>query len=127
MKPFDFINAINTSKKNLFLEDPIVAKKGYAPWIVNLGLSFFPDTIFHVNEMNRLHHLEKENQFQYLLNSIPKGKRWSAWHKKDKNSDDLELVMEYYGYSIEKAKGALKVLSSEQLKTIKEKLYKGGK
>ena len=127
MKPFDFINAINTSKKNLFLEDPIVAKKGYAPWIVNLGLSFFPDTIFHVNEMNRLHHLEKENQFQYLLNSIPKGKRWSAWHKKDKNSDDLELVMEYYGYSIEMAKGALKVLSSEQLKTIKEKLYKGGK
>jgi|APCry1669189034_1035192.scaffolds.fasta_scaffold193210_1 NACalpha-BTF3-like transcription factor len=127
MKPFDFINAINTSKKDLFLEDPLVAKKAYSPWVVNLGLSFYHDTIFHVNEMNRLHHLEKENQFQYLLNSIPKGKRWSAWHKKDKNSDDLDLVMEYYGYSIEKAKGALKVLSSDQLKVIKEKLYKGGK
>jgi hypothetical protein len=127
MNPFDFIKSISYSKKNLFLEDPIVAKKEYNTWLVNVGLSFYPDTILQVNEMNRLYHLPKENQFQFLLNSIPKGNRRSDWHKRDKDSNDLKLVMEYYGYSIEKAKGALKVLSSEQLKTLKEKLYKGGK
>jgi len=37
------------------------------------------------------------------------------------------LVKEYYGYSNEKAKQALSVLSEEQLAMIEQKLYKGGK
>jgi hypothetical protein len=37
------------------------------------------------------------------------------------------LVKEYFGYSNEKAKEALTVLSDEQLTMIKEKLYKGGR
>jgi hypothetical protein len=35
--------------------------------------------------------------------------------------------MEYYGYSNEKAKEALKILSDDELKIIEEKLQKGGK
>jgi hypothetical protein len=41
--------------------------------------------------------------------------------------DDLEYVKEYYGYSNEKAKSALKLLNDEQIKTIKDSLNKGGK
>jgi len=37
------------------------------------------------------------------------------------------LVKSYYGYSNEKARVALKVLTDEQLKIIKSKLDKGGK
>jgi hypothetical protein len=36
-------------------------------------------------------------------------------------------VKEYFGYSNEKAEEALSVLSEEQLKSIEEKLQKGGR
>ena len=41
--------------------------------------------------------------------------------------DDLDAVKSYYGYSNEKAKSALSILSDAQLNSIKQKLTKGGK
>jgi hypothetical protein len=38
----------------------------------------------------------------------------------------LEYVKEYYGYSNDKAKRALDILTDEQIATIKQKLRKGG-
>jgi hypothetical protein len=46
--------------------------------------------------------------------------------KKEK-IDDLDAVKSYYGYSNEKAKSALSILSDTQLSSIKQKLTKGGK
>jgi hypothetical protein len=40
---------------------------------------------------------------------------------------DLEYVKEYYGYSNEKAREALTLLTKEQLEHIKTKLFKGGR
>jgi hypothetical protein len=125
MTPFDFINAINLTKKNLF-EDP-QAEKDYVPFLVNRGLSYFPDTVLYANEMNRNSGIPKDWQFSFFLNTIPKKKRFSKWHKKDADSESLTLVKEYFGYSSEKALEALSILSDEQLTMIKEKLYKGGK
>lgn len=125
MSPFDYINAINSTKQNLF-EDP-QAHKDYNAWIVNKGLSYFPDTLLYANEMNRHYGIPKDWQFSFLLNSITKKKRFSKWSKKDSISESLRLVKEYYGYSNEKAKQALSILSEEQLAMIEQKLYKGGK
>ncbi len=125
MTPFDFINAINLTKKNLF-EDP-QASKDYKPFLVNRGLSYFPDTVLYANEMNRNAGIPEDWQFFFFLNTIPKKKRFSKWHKKDADSESLTLVKEYFGYSSEKAVEALSILSDEQLVMIKEKLYKGGK
>ena len=125
MTPFDFINAINLTKKNLF-EDP-QAEKDYVPFLVNRGLSYFPDTVLYANEMNRNSGIPKDWQFSFFLNTIPKKKRFSKWHKKDADSESLTLVKEYFGYSSEKALEALSILSDDQLAMIKEKLYKGGK
>ena len=125
MTPFDFINAINLTKKNLF-EDP-QAEKDYLPFLVNRGLSYFPDTVLYANEMNRNSGIPKDWQFSFFLNTIPKKRRFSKWHKKDADSESLTLVKEYFGYSSEKALEALSILSDEQLSMIKEKLYKGGK
>jgi hypothetical protein len=125
MSPFDYINAINFTKQNLF-EDP-QANKDYNAWIVNKGLSYFPDTLLYANEMNRHYGIPKDWQFSFLLNSITKKKRFSKWSKKETISESLRLVKEYYGYSNEKAKQALSVLSDEQLAMIEQKLYKGGK
>lgn len=126
MSPFDFINAINTTKENLFENDP-QAGKDYKPFIINRGLSYFPDTIFYANQMNQHPGLDKDMQFFFFLNIISRKKRFSKWAKKEADSESLELVKEYYGYSSEKAKEALNVLTDENLIMIKEKLYKGGK
>lgn len=126
MSPFDFLNAINTTKENLF-ETNQQAGKDYKPFLINRGLSYFPDTIFYANQMNQHSGLDKDMQFFFFLNIISRKKRFSKWSKKDAETESLELVKEYYGYSSEKATEALKVLSEENLIMIKEKLYKGGK
>lgn len=126
MTPFDFINAINTTKKDLFAEDP-QAGKDYAPYLINRGLSYFHDTILYANEMNQRWGSHKDWQFHFLLNSIPKRKRFSKWFSKDSETESFRLVKEYFGYSDEKAKEALSVLTEEQLTMIKEKLFKGGR
>ena len=126
MSPFEFINAINLTKKDLFVEDAL-ASKDYSSFLVNRGLSYFPDTVLYANEMNIHSDIPEDWQFYFFLNSIPKKKRFSKWAKKDAETESLRLVKEYFGYSSEKAKEALSVLSEEQLTMIKEKLYKGGK
>lgn len=126
MNPFDFIKAINETKEDLIEQDPL-NEKDYSTFLVNRGLSYFPDTIMYANEMNRYTDIDKKWQFHFLLNSITKKKRFSKWHKKDAETKSLQLVMEYYNYSSEKAKEVLSILSNDQLKYIEEKLKKGGK
>jgi hypothetical protein len=123
MSPFDFVNAISQSKKEL-MEDPAVERL-YQPFLVNKALSYFPDTVMYANEMNRRHLTDSKLQFQFFLNTVRPARRFAKWVKKQED-DDLAAVMEYYGYSPEKAKSALSILSSDQLITIKEKLEKGG-
>lgn len=125
MTPFDFINAINQTKVDLFKEP--LANKDYDAYIVNRGLSYFHDTVVQANTMNQYSSLPNEWQFRFLLNSVTKKKRFSKWAKKDKATESLKLVQEYFGYSSEKAKEALRILSDEQLSEIKLKLNKGGK
>ncbi len=123
MTPFDFSTAILTTKENLLLEND---DKEYVPYIVNRVLSYYPDAIYHANQMNMAHQLPKNMQFHYLL-AVIKGKKrqYSKWPKPD-NVEDIKLLQEVYGYNNEKAKTALKMLSEEQMKAIRATRVKGG-
>ena len=121
----DYLNAINHTKKNVMDSEDTMWVKKYPAFIVNKVLSGFQDTIMLVNEMNRNHFLDKDMQFQFLLNSIRSKKRYSPFLRARKLKD-IECVKEYYGYNNEKAKTALDILTKKELKLIKEKLYKGG-
>ena len=121
----EYLNAINFTKKNLMDSDDELWKKKYPAFIVNKMLSAFSDTIMFVNEMNRNHFLDKDMQFQFLLNSIRTKKRYSPFLRANKLKE-IECVKEYYGYSNDKAKSALDILTKDQIKLIKEKLFKGG-
>ena len=121
----DYLNAINHTKKNVMDSEDTMWVKKYPAFIVNKVLSGFQDTIMLVNEMNRNHFLDKDMQFQFLLNSIRSKKRYSPFLRASKLKD-IECVKEYYGYNNEKAKSALDILTKKELKLIKEKLYKGG-
>ena len=124
MNPFDFVNAITHSKQDLMKEEGV--EKLYQPYLVNKALSYFHDTVMYANEMNQRRTIDSKLQFQFFLNTIRPAKRFSKWVKKQEDND-LTAVMEYYGYSPEKAKSALSILSSDQLITIKQKLEKGGR
>ena len=124
ISPFDFLNSINMTKKDL-MEDPDTEKQ-YVPFVVNRSLSYFPDTVAIANEMNKYHHLDSRLQYQFLINMIRKRKRFSKWVKPELEND-LESVKEYYGYSNEKARQVLPLLSPSQLQQLKEKVNKGGR
>jgi len=121
----DYLPAINHTKKNLMNSDDPMWEKKYPAFMVNKILSGFSDTIMLTNEMNRNHFLDRDMQFQFLLNSIRSKKRFTPYVRRSKIKD-IECVKEYYGYSNDKAKSALDILTKEQLKLIKERLYKGG-
>ena len=123
--PFDYAKAINESKDPLMDSPDEMWEKKYSPFIVNKAVYPFPDTVLLVNEMNQCHYLDNRLQFDFLLNSIRPRKRYAPWLKASK-IDNLELVKEYFGYSDQKAKDALKILSDDDLEYIQDKLNKGG-
>ena len=124
MNPFEYLNAINTTKKDIMVDD--LSEKSYNAFMVNRSLSYFHDTVLLANEMNRYHHLDNRLQFDFLINITRKRKRFSKWAKAQPESD-IDAVKEYYEYSNEKARQALTLLSPEQIKIIKTKVSKGGK
>jgi hypothetical protein len=120
----DWLNSISFNKENLIKENPDIVKQ-YPPYIINRCLSGHIDCIMFANEMNMNHHLSKDLQYSFYLNSLRKKKRFSPWLRKE-SVKDLECVKSYYGYSNEKALQALKILSKSQIDFIKQRLETGG-
>jgi hypothetical protein len=124
MNPFEFVSAICDSKENLIVDD--ISEKSYNPFMVNRSLSYHYDTVLLANEMNQRAFLDKKLQFDFLINTVRKKKRFAKWAKPI-SSDDLEVVKEYYGYSNEKARQVLPLLNSDQMGQLTQRMYKGGK
>ena len=122
----EYLKSINQTKENLMDSDDPMWEKKYSPYIINKCIAQFNDTIMFVNEINMRHHLENKLQYDFLLNTIRPKNRFAPWVRGSKIKD-LEFIKEYYGYSNEKAKVALQILSNDQIKTIKDSLSKGGR
>lgn len=120
----DWLNSINHTKNNIMDEDPDAS--GYPAYVVNRCLSGHMDCILYVNEMNLAHQLDPKLQYDFYINTLRPRKRFSPWLKKEAIKD-LDLVKRYYGYSNEKARTALALLSKSQLEQIELKLNTGGK
>ena len=119
----DVIPSILQTKNEVISDEN---EKDYVPFVVNKALSFHRDCALFANEMNKLPNTDKLLQYQYLLNTIRGYRRpYQKWHKRE-TIENLDAVKEYFNYSNDKAKEALLVLSDDQLKEIKRKLFKGG-
>ena len=121
----DWLNSINHTKENLIADDPS-AISSYPPYIVNRCLSGTVDSILFANEMNLHPDIDKDMQYNFLLYTLRKRKRFSPWLKKEQ-IEDLDLVKTHYGYSNEKARVALTLLTNTQLEYIRNKHEKGGR
>ena len=120
----DWLNSINLTKENL-IEDPDMISS-YPPYIINRCLSGHLDTVLFANEMNKYSNLDKDMQYSFFLYTLRKRKRFSPWLKKEQ-VDDLDLVKKHYGYSNEKAKVAVSLLTKTQIENIRNKHDMGGK
>lgn len=118
LTPFDFIKSVSGTKKDLLKDNPDNAK-AYKAYVVNHGLSFYPDTVLIANEMNLYPEIPIESQYYYYMGAIRKGNRYSEWHKPKKN-DDLDLVQKVYSVRREIAKQYLKLLSKDDLDRLRE-------
>jgi hypothetical protein len=126
--PFVYVDSVSYSKKNLMrgtVNDEL-AEKGYKPFLTNRSLSYHQDSILFANEMNIRPTAENKWQYEYLLNTLRKRKRYSKWKKQDPDAT-VEMIMEYFGYGRSKAEDALRVLTDDQLAMIEVALDKGGK
>jgi|TARA_Y100000310_G_scaffold141623_1_gene141090 hypothetical protein len=124
MNPFDYVKAINTTKKNIMVDD--ITESEYQPFLINRSLSYFPDTVLYANEMNQQSHLPARLQFDFFINIIKKRNRFSKWFKPTE-IQSIDTVKEYYGYSDEKAKSVLSLLNNSQIEELKKRIYKGGR
>jgi|TARA_B110000285_G_scaffold67777_1_gene77831 hypothetical protein len=121
----EYLKAINQSKEPLMDTEDKMWEKKYLPYVVNRCVYPFMDTILLVNEMNQYSGLDNKLQFHFLINSIRSKKRFAPWLKTSK-IENLELIKEYFGYSDQKAKDVLNVLTDEDITSIQKKLNKGG-
>jgi len=123
----DFIKSINTSKKKMeeLNEDFETTEKNYYSFVINRCLSYFPDTIMQVNEMNMNSHLPAKMQYDFLVGSIRKRSRFHKWAKKNED-ERIKDIAEYYGISSRKAVEAINILTDDQISLIQDVCKKGG-
>lgn len=126
--PFTYVDSVTNTKKNLMRgsANDELAERGYEPYLTNKSLSYHQDSIFHANLMNSYGFLDKKLQYEFLLNSLRKRKRFAKWHKKTEDVS-IELIMEYFGYGRSEAMQALRVLTDDQVAMIESFLDKGGR
>lgn len=125
MNPFDWLNSITYDKKNLIAEDPKLESQ-YNSFMVNRGLSYHHDTIMYANEMNRLYDTDKKMQYHFFLHGLSKKKRFAKWAKAE-SSDDVDFLSKTFGYSKQKSKDVLKILTDQQVKELRAAYAVGGR
>ena len=120
----EIIPSILQTKKSVIKDE--IDLKDYKPFMVNRALSYHMDCVLYANEMNLHGLLDSDMQYQYLLNTIrPMKRKFAPWQKAEVNKD-IECIKLYYGYSDNRAKEALSILTDEQIAEIKIKTDKGG-
>jgi len=112
---WDYVKSINEKKEYYDEVD------GYVPFIVNRALALNVDTVLFANEMNLYPDIEKKWQYDYFYHSVRCKRRYNKWIK-DSKDEELEMVMKYFKTGKSKAREALAVLTSSDLKSIKQKV-----
>jgi hypothetical protein len=101
-------------------------EKDYVPFMINKGLSQFADTVLLANQVNQMSHIDKKMQFDFLYNTVKKGKRFGKWHKAE-SDDVVELLKSCYGYSDTYARSIVDMITPTEIERLKERTNKGGR
>ena len=123
MNPFEYANDLMVKEGyDVDIED----RKAYKEFLINRSISYQPDLIHIINEINRYPDIDKKLHYDFLHSIIPKKKRSRQFWVKGKKLENIELVKEFFKYSNTKAETALSVLCDGDIEYIKSKMNKGG-
>lgn len=115
LSPFSIVSDITTDKKYIFGSE---TEQHYIPFIINKALSFQVDTLPYVNFLNQYNTLSKTMQHDLLWYSIRKRPRkFFKWPKKEEKN--LNIICRLFNCGIKDANEIVKLLTKEQLNTIK--------
>ena len=117
--PFEWVKSINK-------KDYMYDLSGYNPFLTNRAFAGFIDTIMFAESMNQAHQLSPSLQYDFYYYAVRKGNRFDPIPK-PVEPPNLEVVMEYYQYSKQKALGVINLLSEQDINSIRKSLDKGGK
>lgn len=114
--PFKFLDAITWTKDDEWSEE---SENDYVAFLINRHFSQFPDTVLYANDLNQRHHASKRMQFLYLINSLPKRKRFGKWKKKTENAD-IKVISAYLQINEAKAEEVLPLVSQPELEIMRQ-------
>ena len=117
---FDYVKNINTKKGYDY------DLSGYVPFLTNRAFAGFIDTIMFAEQMNQAHALGPQLQYDFYYYGIRKGSRF-AKIPKPVDPPGLDIVMEYYNYSRQKALEVMHLLDKNAMLNIAKSLDKGGR
>jgi hypothetical protein len=111
-----FISDISKTKKYLFSDD---TSKAYEPWIVNKSFSSHIDTLATAEAANRMHHIDKRMQHDFMFYSVPAHpKRYKPWLKKSDSEKREQKLYEdigtVTGLNVVQTKKFWNILSTDQ-------------
>ena len=116
--PFDYVKSINWKNYEYDLV-------GYNPFLTNRCFAMHMDTVMLAEQMNQHPNLGPELQYDFYYYTVRKGKRF-GFPPKVEDIPNVELVMDYFGYSRQKAIEALRLLTDEDIRGIIKSMDKGG-
>lgn len=127
----DYLNSINDNKKNMMRDSGALAaaEKLYPSFPVARSLSYHPDAVLMVDELNQRglaeHKMRPSMHYEFLLYLLPKRRRFGKWQK-PVNDDRIDLIKKVFKYSDEKAKAILPLLSDDQIEQLRDSRREGG-
>ena len=116
--PFEYVKSINEKKE---LRD----LSGYNPFLTNRAFAYHMDTILYAEEMNQYHNLSPTLQYDFYYHSVRRGRRF-GFPPKVEDDHNLQLVMDYFQCSKQKAIEYLRVLTLSDISGIIQQSDKGG-
>ena len=120
-----FFNAISFTKNpDEFTQGEI--DKDYKPYVINKMVGQYRDLVLFANEMNIRKDISKIDQMLFYMEVIPKKKRRALWSS-SKKDENVEVIMDYYNITQEKAHPYLKILTDNEISILKDRLNKGGR
>ena len=117
--PFDIVNSINKKHR---LDD----LSGYNPYLTNRAFAYHMDTILYAEEMNQYSDLSPDLQYDFYYYAVRKSDRY-GFPPKPQQENHLELVMDYFSISKQKAMDALRLLTLDDINDIMMSTDKGGR
>ena len=132
LSPFDFVNAINYSKEDMFAVDDAGERTShsdstYPKFLINRAMSYFADTIMFANVANTtLSNVPNNSHFDFYRLGVAKKKRFAKWAKPI-SDETIDVLCQYYQINIPKAIEVAQILTESQIETIRQKMNHGGR